>query len=87
MTITRIVNGQNLEFELNSQELFEAYTEQEHKWDVSDVDARYGHLLTDEQVDALAREMRRQRDKYDLDFETAMEEALCNLDYDLREAS
>lgn len=87
MTITRIVNGQNLEFELNSQELFEAYMEQEHKWDVSDVDARYGHLLTDEQVDALAREMRRQRDKYDLDFEAAMEEALLNLDYDLREAS
>ena len=87
MTITRIINGQNLEFELNSQELFEAYMEQEHKWDVSDIDARYGHLLTDEQVDALAREMRRQRDKYDLDFEAAIEEALLNLDYDLREAS
>lgn len=87
MTITRIINGKELELELNSQELYDAYIEQEHKWDVSDVDARYGHLLTDEQVDALAYEMRRQRDKYDLDFETAMEEALRNLDYDLREAS
>lgn len=87
MVITRIINGIEYEFELNSNELYNAYIEQEHKWDVSDVDARYGHLLTDEQINSLAYEMRRQRDKYDLDFETAIEEALLNLDYELGEAS
>ena len=87
MIISRIINGVEYEFELNSQELYDAYIEQEHKWDVSDVDARYGHLLSDEQVDAVAYEMRRQRDKYDLDFESAIEEALLNFDYDLEEAS
>lgn len=87
MIISRTINGVEYEFELNSQELYDAYIEQEHKWDVSDVDARYGHLLSDEQVDAVAYEMRRQRDKYDLDFESAIEEALLNFDYDLEEAS
>lgn len=87
MIITRVIKGIEYEFELNSNELYNAYIEQEHKWDVSDVDARYGHLLTDEQINLLAYEMRRQRDKYDLDFETAIEEALLNLDYELEEAS
>lgn len=88
MIISRIINGVEYEFELNSQELYDAYIELEHEWDVSDVDARYGHVLSDEQVDAVAWEMRRQRDKYDLDFSTALDEAMFQLGLtDLEEAS
>ena len=87
MIISRIINGVEYEFELNAQELYDAYIEQEHKWDVSDVDARYGHLLSDKQVDAIAHKMRRWRDKYDLDFESALAEALCDFNLNLEEAS
>lgn len=88
MTITRIVNGKELEFELNSSELYNAFIEQEHKWDVSDVDGYYGHILTNQQIDEIAWEMRRQRTKYDLDFFNALEEAVHILGYDdLEEAS
>lgn len=76
MTITRTVNGTEMEFELNSQELYDAFREQEHKWDVSYVDANVGHLYNDEQVDAIAYEARRQMDKYDLSFDYALGEAL-----------
>lgn len=85
MIISRTINGVEYEFELNSQELYDAYIEQEHKWDVSDVEARYGHLLSEKQVDAVARRVRKWRDKHDLNFESALAEVLY--DYDQEEAS
>ena len=66
MKINRTINGKTYAFELNAQELYDAFVEQEHKWDLSDIDAYVGHLYTDDEVDALAWEMRRQRNKYDV---------------------
>lgn len=35
MVIKRIVNGTEMEFELTDQEIFHAYEEQEHRWDLT----------------------------------------------------
>jgi len=76
MKINRTIKGKTYAFELNPQELYDAFIEQEHKWDLSDVDAHVGHLYSDDDIDRLAWEVRRQRNKHDLDFHTALEEAL-----------
>ena len=47
MKIEREVNGQKLEFELTNRELFHAYCEQEHIWDMADIDA---HLDDDDEL-------------------------------------
>lgn len=38
MTIKRIVNGVEMEFELTDQEMFLAYEERQHYYDVQDID-------------------------------------------------
>lgn len=40
MKITRSLNGQNIEFELTSDEVYSAYLQQEHEYDLSDVKDR-----------------------------------------------
>lgn len=86
MIISRIINGVEYEFELNSQELYEAYMEQQHKWDIHFVrdltSCNYNYNLTDDEVSAVAREARRQADKYDLDFDFAIAEALLEFDFE-----
>lgn len=86
MIITRTINGVEFEFELNSQELYEAYMEQQHKWDINFVrnltSCNYNYDLTDDEVSAVAREARRQADKYDLDFDFATAEALLEFDFE-----
>ena len=67
------------EIELTKQELFEAYTEQQHIWDVSNTKDYLSDEYTDEQIDAIAYEARRQADKYDLEWDDAVEEALVTL--------
>ena len=73
------------QYELTPEELFLAYTEQEHIWDVSSCQANLesydeesfreefgiGKDEARSKLDDIAYEMRRQIDKYDLDFDYA----------------
>lgn len=90
MTITRHINGLPYIFELSSQEMYEAYKEQEHEWDLSDVDAHVGHLYNSDQCKEIARRIRKTlNDMFSVgtDFEYALQEVLLELDYDQEEAS
>lgn len=63
MTIKRIVNGQEMEFELTFQELTEAHDEKQHLIDLDDIDLIYEGRreypefpeLTDDELDRAAR--------------------------------
>ena len=79
MTIRRIVNGMEMEFELTDRELWEAYEEEQHKCDLSDIDGAFEDLsdadlmemygVTREKIEelreAMAYRYRRYRDNYD----------------------
>lgn len=72
------------EIELTKQELFEAYVEQQHIWDVSNTRdhlnaTRPDGAYSEDQIDAIAYDARRQADKYDLEWDDAVEEALITL--------
>lgn len=67
------------EIELTPKELYEAYVEQEHIYDVSNTKNYLGDAYTDEEIDAIAYDARRQADKYDLEWYDAVEEALNTL--------
>lgn len=59
MKIKRNVNGQDMEFELTWQEMWETYTEQEHLFRMEDVrsyaeEEECGKELTEEQIDRAA---------------------------------
>ena len=60
MKIIREVNGQQMEFELTDHELWEAYREQEHLFDMEDVCAWLDDMeddapgLTDDQIEEAA---------------------------------
>lgn len=88
MTIKRTIDGKEHEFVLTSGELFDAYYEQEHIWDVDYVDIQLESELFEEIEDVcvdeadreeiaeeIAYEMRRQINKYDLPLEYAFTEA------------
>jgi hypothetical protein len=93
MTITREVNGKEVEFSLTPVELYNAFEEQQHIFDVEDVKnyfdgyseadfiREYGRpgaeirLLFGE----VAYEMRRNIDKYDMDWFYAREAAISEL--------
>lgn len=78
--------------ELTADELYQAYLEQEHKFDVMDIEDILDQL-TDEEcldmydveksvlidyVDEIAEKKRRNMDKYDLSWETARDEAIAD---------
>jgi len=78
-----IRNG--FEFELTGEELRTAYYEQEHLFDVKDVKGKiedeeneYGDAAEFilEHIDDVADEMRRNIDKYDMDWVSACDEAI-----------
>ena len=62
MKINRIINGQRVEIELTQREMWDAYREQEHEFDMEDVrstledidDDEVPTTLTDEQIDDAA---------------------------------
>ena len=90
MKITREINGKTHTFELTEDELYNAYFEQEHIFDVDDISSFFDELddgdimseygKTREEVkwhyDEIAYEMRRQMDKYDVDMWYARGEAI-----------
>lgn len=84
MTIKRTIDRKEHEFVLTSGELFDAYCEQEHIWDADYVGSELSEELEEFCVDeadrkniaeAIAYEMRRQIDKYEMSPEYALEKA------------
>lgn len=79
MTIIRTINGVETEIELTDRELWEAYEEEQHKCDLSDIDNAFEDLTDDELVEmygmtmaeieelkeAMAYRYRKYRDNYD----------------------
>lgn len=100
MTIKRIVNGVEMEFELTNLELYNAYAEQQHNFDRLDV-LGYLNEFSDEQlvndygmtrveaemlIDDMADRMRRYMDKYECDWSYARDEAVSEILNENKEA-
>lgn len=99
MKVSRIIDGKTIEIELTKDELLEAHNEQEHIWDVSycssmlnnmdeeSVTAEYGvsKAVAADNIDAIAYEMRRQINKYDLDADYARDVAYTEVLSKVRE--
>ena len=89
MKITRIINGINVEIELTSTEMLDAYCEKQTQFDKQDIQDLYNWLspeeiestyhITKEKLDAgldeMAYELRRNIDKYDMHWDSARDEA------------
>jgi len=90
MKIKRKIDGKEFEFELTNDELWNAYEEQQHKYDLDDVDTQFCFYTDEELMNTyqktreeirklypdIAYEMRRMMDKYDVDMEYARDEAI-----------
>ena len=93
MKIKRKIDGKEFEFELTNDELWNAYIEKEHQFDIDDVDSFFCGCSDDElrilykktreeiksMYDDIAYEMRRNIDKYDMDWEYARDEAVVSV--------
>jgi len=90
MKITRMINGVTYNIELLPDELYEAFFEQREKFDIEDI-INYGEEMTEKEMEEelgctyseflsmkeeMAQEMRRNIDKYGMDFIYAREEAI-----------
>ena len=90
MKIMRIINGVEMEFELTYCELLEAYKEEQHKCDLSDIDNAFEDLTDDELIEdygktlaeleelkeAMAYRYRKYRDNYDESWINDRDEAI-----------
>ena len=89
MKIQRIIRGSEVEIELTSDELFRAYSEQEHKFDIDDIleELKTGDEDTDnyndipiawlkENVSEIAYLKRWNIDKYGLEWSEAVKQAI-----------
>jgi len=90
MTIKRTVDGNECEFELTLEELSRAYYERQDKFDEEDIISLVDYIsdktcqiiynVTKEQfcelIPRMAREMRKNIDKYDMEFSAARERAV-----------
>jgi len=79
MKIVRVINGVETEITLTDRELWEAYVEEQHKCDLSDIDNAFEDLTDDELIEdygktrgeleelkeAMAYRYRKYRDNYD----------------------
>lgn len=73
------------EIELTREELFNAYLEQENLFDIQNIEDNMECYLDEDEFDILkdnkdfiketANELRRNQDKYDMDYENAIREA------------
>lgn len=94
MTITREIDGKSVQLVLTEDELYEAFEEQQHKFDVEDIrnyfdglyeegafETEYGRSYSEIEAmfDDLACEMRRNIDHYNMDWMSAREEAIEEL--------
>ena len=90
MTIKRLVNGEVMEFELTQLEMYDAYEEQQHKFDIQDIDGffcsydndeciqEYGFSRTEIETiyEDMADRMRRYIDKYDCSWDYSRDTAI-----------
>ena len=90
MEIVRVINDVKHTIRLTSEELFEAYEEEQHNLDVDDIKDYFNGFSDDNYVeyfglcrnkltaltDEMATEMRRNIDKYDMHWDTARDEAI-----------
>ena len=90
MTIKRIINGMEVEIELTDRELWEAYKEEQHKCDLSDIENAFEDLTDDELIEdygmtlaeleklkeAMAYRYRKYRDNYDESWIDVRDEAI-----------
>lgn len=83
VTIIREIDGVPHEFVLTDDELFNAYVEQEHKFDVENVRNAIDDI-SNELADELAYAVRREIDKYNLDFFDAIGSATVGFNKLLR---
>ncbi len=94
MIVTREINGELVRIELTQDELYEAFEEQQHKFDVEDIrnyfdglyeegafETEYGRSYSEIEAmfDDLAYEMRRNIVHYDMDWMYAREAAIDDL--------
>lgn len=64
MKIKREVNGRVLEYELTEHELWQAYDELEHRFDIETVDFYCGDEVPDDRMDEVANKYRNLYGKY-----------------------
>lgn len=90
MIIRRLVNGEVMEFELTQLEMYDAYEEQQHKFDIQDIDGFFCSYNDDECVqeygfsraeietmyEDMANRMRRYIDKYDCSWNYSRDTAI-----------
>ena len=90
MTIMRVINGVEMEFELTANELWEAFEEEQHKCDLSDIENAFEDLTDDELIEdygktlaeleelkeAMACRYRKYRDNYDESWINDRDEAI-----------
>ena len=80
MKIARKINGEEMEFTLTSNELWNAYCEQQAVFDQDNVEIIYpNNRFNANEVEAIAAEARRQMDKYDVSWDFAITEAVSDL--------
>lgn len=86
-TIWRTVDGVKYCFELSGHELFEAFSYQEHLFDMQDVEDMVDSYAEDygvpldvahAMIDSMATEMRRNIDKYDMSWQSARDDAIVS---------
>lgn len=80
-------HGVSVEVELTANELYDAFREQQHQFDLQELESYIEADYTTEEREAIAVEARRQVDHYDITFEFAVSEAVKELglsreDYD-----
>lgn len=80
MKITRKINGEEMEFTLTSNELWDAYFEQQVIFDQDNVGIIYpDNKFNADDVEAIAAEARRRMDKYDVAWDFAITETVRDL--------
>lgn len=93
MTIKREIDGKEFEFELTPSELYDAFAEQEYKFDLENVRSFFADYtdedyqsefgLTKEEAEKkfedIAIELRRNMDKYEMTFDYAISDAISDV--------
>ena len=92
MKIKREVNGQTVEFELTHEEMRDAFFEQQEAFDAQDIEMLVENFSEEdfieiyglspsvvlENVEEIGSRMRRNIEKYDMDWESARDEAVSD---------
>lgn len=89
MIIKRIINGKEIEIELTKEEVYDAYCEQEHKWDIESCEDHYDCVYYGEDwyhdenirrciIEEASMRLRRYIDKYEMSFDYAIAEAFAD---------